>query len=65
MRLMGVEQTAERIGTSISTLRYWIQRGTAPPSAKIGRRRMFRPSDVDAWIEKKFIEDQTEKETDQ
>ena len=41
---------------SPSAMRYMIHAGDAPPSAKIGGRRMFRESAVLAWIEDQFKE---------
>lgn len=32
------------------TLRYWRMRGVGPVSFKIGRRVMYRRSEVDAWF---------------
>lgn len=32
------------------TLRYHAWKGTGPKSVKIGRRRLYRKADVEAWI---------------
>lgn len=53
-RLLYVEEVAEMIRKSPSAFRYMIHAGTAPKSAKIGGRRMFRESDVTAWIDDQF-----------
>jgi excisionase family DNA binding protein len=45
---------ARRLNTSIHTVRYWNASGTGPPSAKIGRRRLYRAADVEAWINAQF-----------
>jgi prophage regulatory protein len=37
-------------GTKASTWRYWAYIGTGPASFKLGRRRVWRKSDVAAWI---------------
>ncbi len=50
MELMTVEEVAEELRTPAPTIRYWIHRGEGPRSFKIGRRRMFRRQDVDAWL---------------
>lgn len=43
--------TLERMtGTKASTWRYWASIGEGPTSFKIGRRRVWRRSDVLAWI---------------
>lgn len=44
-----VEQLADYLTVSVSTLRWWIHCGTAPRSYKIGRRRVFDLTDVIAW----------------
>lgn len=53
-RLLYVEEVAEMIRKSPASFRYMIHVGTAPKSAKIGGRRMFRESDVLAWIDEQF-----------
>lgn len=37
-------------GTKASTWRYWAHIGSGPPSFRLGRRRVWRKSDVLAWI---------------
>lgn len=37
-------------GTRASTWRYWAHIGTGPKSFKLGRRRVWRRSEVMAWI---------------
>lgn len=44
-----VEELAERERTSPATVYGWIHKRTAPRSMKVGRRRLFRLSDVVAW----------------
>ncbi|WDG17479.1 helix-turn-helix transcriptional regulator [Microbacterium sp. Clip185] len=53
-QLLTVTEAAERLRTSPSGLRWQIHQGTAPKSAKIGGRRMFRESDVEAFIAAAF-----------
>lgn len=53
-RLLYIEEFAEMIRKSPSAARFMIHKGTAPKSAKIGGRRMFRESDVLAWIDAQF-----------
>lgn len=48
--LLRIEEVASRTGVAVSTLRHWRQAGTGPPSARIGRRVIYRAGDVDAWI---------------
>ena len=49
-RLLSVEEAAERLNKTPTQLRWMIHSGTAPLSAKIGGRRMFRESDIEAFI---------------
>ena len=37
-------------GTRASTWRYWASIGNGPASFKLGRRRVWKKSDVLAWI---------------
>lgn len=55
-RLLYTDELAEMIRRSPAAVRYMIHAGTAPRSAKIGGRRMFRESDVHAWIDQQFAE---------
>lgn len=52
--LLTLLETAERLRKTETGLRWMIHAGTAPVSAKIGGRRMFRKSDVDAYIQRAF-----------
>lgn len=54
--LLSVEQTAERLHLAPVTLRARIHEGTAPRSARIGGKRLFLESDVNAWIMQHFHE---------
>ncbi|NVC24056.1 helix-turn-helix domain-containing protein [Kocuria salina] len=53
-KLLTVEEVAEMLRKTPTALRYQIHKGTAPRSAKIGGRRMFRESDVIAYIDAAF-----------
>ena len=53
-KLLTVEEVAEILRKTPTALRYQIHKGTAPRSAKIGGRRMFRESDVIAYIDAAF-----------
>ena len=52
--LLTLSETAAKLRKSPEQLRWMIHQGTAPRSAKIGGRRMFRESDVEAYIEAAF-----------
>lgn len=52
--LLTIREAAEMLRKSEAQLRWMIHTGTAPKSALIGGRRMFRLSDVEAFIEEAF-----------
>ena len=52
--LLTLDETAEQLRKSPSQLRWMIHQGTAPKSALIGGRRIFRSADVEAYIEAAF-----------
>ena len=52
--LWTLTETAEALRKTPSQLRWMIHQGSAPRSALIGGRRMFREADVDAYIEAAF-----------
>ncbi|HEY5178910.1 MAG TPA: helix-turn-helix domain-containing protein [Dermatophilaceae bacterium] len=54
MDLLTTDETAEFLQVPLATLRHFIATHQAPPSARIGRRRMFRKSDCEAWVQAKF-----------
>lgn len=53
-RLLFVDEVAERMRKTPAALRFMVQKGTAPNSALIGGRRMWKSSVVEAWIEEQF-----------
>lgn len=55
--LLTTEEAAATLRMTLEGLRWAIYNGSAPRSAKIGRRRLFRRSDVDAYIEARFAAD--------
>jgi DNA-binding transcriptional MerR regulator len=52
--MLSIEQLAEKLKTSVNTVRYWRTIGYGPKSARIGRRVMYRRADVEAWIDAQF-----------
>ena len=48
--IMGAARLEQLTGTKASTWRYWAHIGYGPPSFKLGRRRVWRWSGVQAWI---------------
>lgn len=54
MELMTIEEVSAEYRLSPNTLRYWRHRGEGPASFRLGRRVMFRRSDVDDWVQKQY-----------
>lgn len=52
--LLTLAEAAERLRKSEAQLRWMIHSGTAPKSALIGGRRMFRESDIEEYINQAF-----------
>ena len=48
--LLGASALAQLTGIPASTWRWWASVGEGPPSFKLGRRRLWRRSEVVAWI---------------
>ncbi|MDO5683550.1 MAG: helix-turn-helix domain-containing protein [Propionibacteriaceae bacterium] len=44
------EEVADRLRTSVETLRYWRSIGKGPKSYKVGRRVLYDPDDLDLWL---------------
>ncbi|WP_315551670.1 helix-turn-helix domain-containing protein [Microbacterium aurum] len=55
-KLLFIRDVAERLGRIEAQISWMIHKGTAPKSAMIAGRRMFRESDVEAFIEAAFAE---------
>jgi predicted DNA-binding transcriptional regulator AlpA len=54
-RLLTIKEVAERYPfIPEATWRYWRHRNEGPPSARIGRRVVFKEDQVEAWIEAQF-----------
>jgi len=47
---MTTSDLAERLKTPQSTVRYWRYTGYGPPGLKVGRRVLYRVTDVEAWL---------------
>ena len=54
--LLSIVQASRLIGIPVSTLATWTWRGTHNiPVVRIGRRRYFRRSDLERWIDKHTV----------
>ncbi|WP_255773616.1 AlpA family transcriptional regulator [Paenarthrobacter sp. AR 02] len=54
LTLLTLDETAARLRKSPAQLRWMLHQGTAPRSAKIAGRRLFRESDVNEYINQAF-----------
>lgn len=52
--LLTLPETAAYLRKSVKQLEWMVYTGTAPRSAKIANRRLFRLADVEAFIEAAF-----------
>lgn len=52
--LMMPQEVSARLRTKPETLKYWRYIGTGPRFARIGRRVVYRRSEVEAWLEEQF-----------
>lgn len=50
-RLLTTEEVADLFRTVPATVRYWRHVGKGPRSFKVGRRVLYRQSDVQAWAD--------------
>lgn len=54
MDLLTTDEAAVFMHVPLPTLRTWIAKGTAPRSARFGKRRMFLKSDLEQFVLDKF-----------
>ena len=50
-QLLTITEVAALLRVPVATLRWWGHKGSGPDRFKIGRRIMYRQSDVDKWID--------------
>lgn len=48
--LLSTSQVSERFGIPAATLRYWRHRNEGPQSFSIGKRVVYKLSDLNAWL---------------
>lgn len=48
--VLATKQVADEYGLSEGTLRYWRHRDEGPASFRIGRRVLYRRSELESWI---------------
>jgi excisionase family DNA binding protein len=47
---MTVQEVAERVRSTPGAVYQWRSRGEGPQAIRMGKRLLFRPADVEAWI---------------
>ncbi|WP_409482777.1 helix-turn-helix transcriptional regulator [Arsenicicoccus dermatophilus] len=50
MDLLTIAEVAERLRVPVQTIRWLRQEGRFAPAYKVGRRLLWSPADVDAWL---------------
>ena len=58
--LLTITEAAEFLRAPVATLRYWRHLGTGPRSFRLGRRVLYRYSDVQMWVEEQMVRDSDE-----
>jgi predicted DNA-binding transcriptional regulator AlpA len=49
--ILTISETAHLVRAPVATLRYWRHLGNGPRSFRIGRRVVYRRTDVNEWID--------------
>jgi predicted DNA-binding transcriptional regulator AlpA len=55
--ILTTEQLAEFVHVPVNTVHYWRAQGTGPRGIKVGKRVIYRLSDVEVWLEGKAADD--------
>lgn len=48
--LLTIAEAADLLRSPVATLRYWRHLGVGPCSFRVGRRVLYRRTDIDNWI---------------
>ncbi|WP_415714468.1 helix-turn-helix transcriptional regulator [Roseibium sp.] len=54
------EQVAEQLGLATSTLAKMRLSGAGPSYLKLGRRVVYRPEDIDSWLQENRVKSTSE-----
>jgi predicted DNA-binding transcriptional regulator AlpA len=55
--LLTIDEASDRLRVPVATLYYWRTRGEGPVSARLGRRVVYRASDLADFINQRFAAD--------
>lgn len=58
--LLRTEELADLLRTAPATVRYWRHVGYGPPGVKVGRRVLYRRSDVTGFLDALIDRDRSE-----
>lgn len=50
VNLLTIDEVAERLRVPVQTIRWLRQEGRFAPAYKVGRRLLWAPAEVDAWL---------------
>lgn len=56
-RLLTIEEVADLTRVPVNTLRYWRHCRTGPKAARMGKRLVWRESEVTRWVDEQFAAD--------
>ncbi len=56
------EELAQETRTSLDTVRYWRSKDLGPLGVRIGKRVLYRRSDVDEWLASREAEERNARE---
>ncbi len=51
--LLTLAEVADLLRTPAATLRYWRHLGVGPPSFRLGRRVLYRRTELERWVAKR------------
>ena len=53
--LLTSDETAELLRVPVRTLYVWRGAGSGPPAYRVGKRTLYRRSDVERWLEQRRV----------
>jgi predicted DNA-binding transcriptional regulator AlpA len=58
-KIVTMPEVADLLQTNVDTLRYWRHKGIGPRSFRVGRRVVYRVSEIEAWLARQQENDGT------